>query len=98
MLMFGIFFGAYVSSVFKSTAIGILDDKILTMAGILGRLSNGIARIIGGILLDKYRFKNIYLFIMIAQLIASIFLYQNRDSPVIYTILVCLSFFCEGAH
>ena len=68
MLLFGIFFGAYVNSVFKSAAIGKLSDKTLTIVGVFGRLSNGLARVVGGILLDWYRFKNIYFIIMINQI------------------------------
>ena len=44
MLFNGVFFGVYISSVYKSFARGI-DDNTLTIAGAVGSFINGSSRI-----------------------------------------------------
>jgi len=45
MLFFGIFYGVYVASVYKTAVNGILGDHVLTLAGALGSVCNGSSRI-----------------------------------------------------
>ena len=78
MLFNGIFFGMYVASVYKGVALGYLDDSTLTLAGSLGAIANGSSRFLWATLMDYIGFKKVYACVLIIQLTATIFLYQNR--------------------
>lgn len=98
MLFNGIFFGVYVSSVYKNVALAYLDDYTLTLAGSIGAIANGSSRLFWAYLMDYLGFKKVYACILVIQFVASIFMYSARRSPTIYTILVFSAFFCEGGH
>jgi len=42
---FGVFYGVYLASVYKTTADDVLKDHTLTLAGALGSVCNGSSRI-----------------------------------------------------
>jgi hypothetical protein len=60
MLFFGFFYGVYVANVYKASAADVMDDKILTYAGMIGSLCNGSSRVIWAAFMDKYGFKKVY--------------------------------------
>ena len=45
MMFFGFYYGIYATSVFKVIAGDSIDDKITTLAGAIGCISNGISRL-----------------------------------------------------
>lgn len=45
LLFFGMFYGLYVASVYKTTAQNSLSDLTLTIAGAIGSVCNGSSRI-----------------------------------------------------
>jgi len=96
MLFLGVFYGVFVTSVYKQ--ISGLDDKILTMAGALGSVANGLSRIGWGTLSDKIGFKNTYKMLLTIQFFCSITLIYFKNTQMIYVLLVFLSFSCEGGH
>jgi len=61
----GVFFGVYVASVYKTVALGLIDDRTLTIAGSFGSFINGSSRILWASLMDKYGFKRVYLCILV---------------------------------
>ena len=65
MLFNGIFFGAYVSSVYKGVALSYLDDQTLTLAGSLGAIANGSSRLLWAYLLDLIGFRKVYACILV---------------------------------
>jgi len=46
MFFFGLFFGLFIASVYKTTAQEFLTDRNLTVAGAIGSICNGCSRII----------------------------------------------------
>jgi len=65
MLYSGLFYGYFVATVYKSSASKVLDDNLLTTAGMIGSACNGGSRIIWATLMDKYGFKKIYSVLLI---------------------------------
>ena len=49
MMFFGFYYGIYASSIFKVIAGDKLNDNILTLAGAIGCISNGISRLVWAI-------------------------------------------------
>lgn len=98
ILFLGIFYGVYISSVYKLTAQDFLLDHQLTLAGALGSVCNGCSRIFWASLQDKFGFKRVYFCLLLIQLGVSFTIFLVRKNVVLYTIWVCLSYLCEGGH
>jgi hypothetical protein len=60
MVFFGFFYGIYVNNVYKDSAEDIMEDKILTYAGMIGAICNGSSRVIWAAFMDKFGFKKVY--------------------------------------
>lgn len=100
MLFNGVFFGVYVAAIYKDVALkkGSIQDSSLTVAGALGSFMNGSSRIMWASLQDYFGFRAIYMILLIIQLITAVTLYSAKDSTIVYSSLLCLSFLCEGGH
>jgi MFS transporter, OFA family, oxalate/formate antiporter len=98
MLYFGLFYGIYMASVYKTTAQHILSDHTLTTAGAIGSVCNGGSRIFWATLQDKYGFKKVYTCLLTLQLIVAFSIYSVKESAFFYTLWVSFSFLCEGGH
>jgi len=98
MLFFGIFYGIYVASVYKTTSQKVLSDRTLTLAGAIGSVCNGGSRIMWATLQDKFGFRKIYAFVMVLQLVVSATVWNVHESAYLYPIWVACSFLGEGAH
>jgi len=70
----GVFFGIYVASVYKTVALGLINDRTLTIAGSIGSFINGSSRIFWASLMDKYGFKSTYFCLLLIQLVTSLFI------------------------
>jgi MFS family permease len=71
MLFFGFFYGVYVANVYKDSAADLIDDKILTYAGMIGAFCNGSSRVVWAALMDKYGFKRVYGCLLVLQCICA---------------------------
>ena len=60
MMFNGVFFGYYVSSVFKDINLENSSDHFLTMVGAIASVVNGVMRIVQGQMVDKLGFKKVY--------------------------------------
>ena len=90
MLYFGIFYGYFIASTFKT--ISDLSDQYLTLVGSVGNIFNGAARIIWGAVMDKFGFKKLYLIIMTLQAILSLALWPCRNNESLYILIICASY------
>ena len=45
LLGFGQFYTLYMANVYKNIALGLVSDKILTTAGAIGSVCNGLSRV-----------------------------------------------------
>ena len=91
--------GVFLAANYKNLGIlSIPDDNFLNIIGSLGSLSNGVGRIIWGVLLDKYQFKTSYILLLSLQFIEAISLKYILEFQWIYLIWVGVSFFCLGGH
>ena len=65
MSILGTFFSLYIASAYKVSADdNFISNRDLTIAGSIGAVCNGSSRLIWASLVDKYRFKTVYGFIM----------------------------------
>ena len=99
MSILGTFFSLYIVSAYKVSADeNYIDDKDLTIAGSIGAICNGSSRLVWATLVDKYRFKTVYAFIMSAQLVIASTFYFTREHPGFYIVWVCCSYMFVGGH
>ena len=98
MLLNGVFYGAYMTSVYKAVSIEHLGDGTLTTAGAIGAVCNGASRIVWATLQDKYGFKRVYFVLLVIQLLVSALVYPLRADAPAYLLCVALSFACGGGH
>ena len=86
------------SSVYKMIALEHISDEILTRAGALGALSNGLSRLFWSYLLDSYSFTTVYFIMMVIQFTNGLLIYPMRSNETVYPFIVILCFFTYGAH
>jgi len=98
MMFNGIFFGAYIASVYKQIDLDKISDSQLTIAGAIGSLCNGGSRIFWATIQDGYGFKKVYYVLLTIQLFVSLTMYHWRGNVIFYILCVALSFFCEGGN
>ena len=98
MLYNGVVFGMYVASVYKDTALGLIPDSTLTLAGSLGAFANGGSRMFWATIMDYIGFRKVYLILVSIQIITATFIYQSRYNAPLYVMFVVLAFLCEGGH
>jgi nitrate/nitrite transporter NarK len=94
----GLFYGLFVANFYKVSAIDVIDDKTLTLAGMIGSLSDGSSRFITATLMDYYGFKVVYSLLLCIQLLAALSINSSKYNSYLYVLLVAISFFCKGAH
>jgi Na+/melibiose symporter-like transporter len=75
-----------------------LDDHVLSLAGSVGMLCNGISKFVWATMFDYIGFKKVYRILLFLQVIACSTIFFARDRAVLYVIVVSLTFFCEGGH
>lgn len=76
MLIGSAFYGLYLTAAYKILGIEYhIDDLTLTLAGSLGSVTNGISKILTGILADKFGFKPLYYIILGLQIALSLSIY-----------------------
>lgn len=88
----------FVAQAYKQDALKFLLDSILTLAGALACVANGVARIACSMLFEKFGFKKVYAGILIIQIIDSLLIYHCRPNQYIYPICVIFAFACQGSH
>jgi nitrate/nitrite transporter NarK len=98
MMFNGVFFGAYIASVYKNICLDKLSDEQLTLAGSIGSLCNGASRIMWATLIDSYGFKRVYFVLLVIQMFVAITMYPFRSYEYFYILCVGLSYTCEGGH
>ena len=98
MFFNGLFIGIFMASVYKMIALEHISDEILTRAGALGALSNGLSRLFWSSLLDSFSFTTVYFIMMIIQFTNGLLIYPMRTDEKVYPFLVILCFFTYGAH
>ena len=98
MFFNGLFFCVYNSSVYKNNASGLISDHLLSVAGALGAMCNGLSSFGWGTVIDKLGFKRIYAIIMLIEICVAFSIYFSRSHQYLYILLVCCSFLCQGGH
>ena len=98
MMFNGVFFGYYVSSVFKDINLENSSDHFLTMVGAIASVVNGVMRIVQGQMVDKLGFKKVYALLLGIQLFVTLLMYRMRKNENFYAVCVSLSFMCWGGH
>ena len=98
MMFFGIFYGAFISSVYKMMAHEFITDHSLTTTGSISMMFNGLSRVLWGRFFDKYGFKRVYFVLLVVQFVTSLTIYLLIKNPILYTIWVACAIACEGGH
>ena len=98
ILYFGLFYGVYMASVYKTTAQDTLDDHTLTLAGALGSVCNGSSRIMWASIQDKFGFKRVYFCLLLIQIVMCFSIFYLKSYAFLYVSCICFSFLCEGGH
>ena len=92
------FYCYYISNQFKQFGFtGGLDDQTLTTIGAAGALFNGCFKVVWATLLDYYNFKPVFSVIICVVMLCLATIHWAVYNQYAYTIVVCLSFMCDGA-
>lgn len=91
--------GYFIAANYKNLGIiTINDDNFLNIVGSVGAVSNGLGRVLWGILMDKFKFFNSFLLLLILEITILASLKIVLDYKWLYLIWVGISFFCLGGH
>ncbi|CDW88082.1 major facilitator superfamily protein [Stylonychia lemnae] len=98
MMFTGVLYFQYVSIAFKS--LGEFhghDDQFLTLAASLGMIFNVVARTVGGMILDKLRFKYYFGFILLMSITLSFTFNYFAQYKFMFLIFLAGTFFISGS-
>lgn len=99
MVFFSISNGYFIATNFKNYGITkIPDDRFLTLVGSLSSLCNGGGRLLCGLLYDKFKFKKVYMLLLLIQMVNIVTLRLASNHDILYLIWICVALLCEGGH
>ena len=99
MIFFTSGYGLFLANNFKNYGIlHINNDQFLTLVGSLGSAANAGSRVVWGLLLDRFPFRNIYFALVVIQLVMVATLNLIADTKALYLIWIFISLGCEGGH
>ena len=99
ILIFSTSSGFFIAINFKNMGIShIHDDNFLNYIGIVGAVCNGGGRLLWGLIVDRFQFKNSYLALLMVQIVEGFTLKMVLNSQWLFLIWVSVSFFCLGGH
>lgn len=73
------------------------DDAFLTLSASIGMIMNCVARMVGGIILDKIRFKHYFGLVLFSSVILSYTFSYVADYPIAFMIYLALSYYIAGS-
>jgi MFS family permease len=84
---------------YGTTFLGNISDQKISFILTVGSLCNSFSRIIIGLLLQKFKFRTLYLGILFVQMFSAFTVsHIGTTSYAVYTCYVSVSLFCLGAH
>lgn len=97
MMSFAVIYNAYITAMFKSYGESKdLDDQFLTIAASVGMFFNTLARFMGGIILDKVRFKTFFGITLATAILLAFTFEFIADYPGMFMVYLAISFYING--